>query len=56
MGTSDGRLTSATAGRIDLVEEDGVRVLRLRGEVDTLAVAAWRAAPPATPGALATVL
>lgn len=30
-------------GGIDLVEEDGVAVLRLRGEVDTLVVDAWDA-------------
>jgi anti-anti-sigma factor len=40
---------SATAltvlpGGIDLVQEDGVTVLRLRGEVDTQVVDAWDAA------------
>ncbi|MGY1858035.1 STAS domain-containing protein [Modestobacter sp. SYSU DS0290] len=36
-------------GRIDLVEEGGVPVLRLHGEVDTLVVEAWDTA--AVPGA-----
>ena len=31
------------SGEIALVVQDGVRVLRLRGEVDTLTVAAWQA-------------
>jgi anti-anti-sigma factor len=34
-------------GRIELVEEDGGPVLRLRGEVDTLVVSAWHAGAPA---------
>ncbi|MEU2350806.1 STAS domain-containing protein [Modestobacter sp. NPDC049651] len=33
--------TSTLPGRIDLVEEDGVAVLRLHGEIDTLVVDAW---------------
>jgi anti-anti-sigma factor len=36
-------------GGIDLVEEDGVAVLRLHGEVDSTVVEAWTAA--AAPGA-----
>ncbi|MCZ2820185.1 STAS domain-containing protein [Modestobacter sp. VKM Ac-2977] len=39
------------SGGIDLVEEDGVTVLRLCGEVDSLVVEAWDAGGPRTPGA-----
>jgi len=38
-------------GGIDLVEEDGVAVLRLRGEVDSLVVDVWDAAGPRACGA-----
>jgi len=38
-------------GEIDLVEEDGVAVLRLRGEVDGLVVDVWDAAGPRASGA-----
>ena len=37
--------TSGLPGGIDLVEEDGGPVLRLRGEVDSLVVDAYDAAP-----------
>ena len=37
--------TTDLPGDIDLVEEDGGPVLRLRGEVDSLVVAAYDAAP-----------
>jgi anti-anti-sigma factor len=41
-------------GGIELVEEDGEPVLRLRGEVDGLVVAAWQAsAPTAAPAPVA---
>jgi anti-anti-sigma factor len=43
------------AGEIDLVEQDGVQVLRLRGEVDRLVVAAWEAAAPPAPRAAVAV-
>ena len=43
-------------GGIDLVEEDGVAVLRLRGEVDGLVVDAWDGAGPRTKGAAAVDL
>ena len=39
--TSTAVTSSALPGRIDLVDEDGVAVLRLHGEVDTLVVDAW---------------
>lgn len=39
------------SGGIDLVEEDGVTVLRLRGEVDGLVVDAWDAVGAPTAGA-----
>ncbi|GAA4749486.1 hypothetical protein GCM10023328_35120 [Modestobacter marinus] len=39
------------SGGIDLVEEDGVTVLRLTGEVDSLVVDAWDAGGPHTPDA-----
>ncbi|WP_222196148.1 STAS domain-containing protein [Modestobacter italicus] len=38
-------------GRIDLVEEGGVAVLTLRGEVDSSVVDAWDAAGPRASGA-----
>ena len=41
------------SGGIDLVEEDGVAVLRLRGEVDTSVVDAWDAGRSQTTGAAA---
>jgi anti-anti-sigma factor len=55
MTTIDGQTTPAGPGGIDLVEQDGVQVLRLRGEVDSLVVAAWQATAPATPRAAAAV-
>jgi anti-anti-sigma factor len=56
MGTTDAQATpTTTAGGIELVEQDGVQVLRLRGEVDGLAVAAWQAAAPAAPRAAVAV-
>lgn len=39
------------SGGIDLVEEDGVAVLRLHGEVDSLVVEAWDAGGPRPAGA-----
>jgi anti-anti-sigma factor len=45
MGTVE--LFGDLSGGIDLVEEDGGPVLRLRGEVDSLVVAAWQASAPA---------
>jgi anti-anti-sigma factor len=44
MGTVE--LFGGLSGGIDLVEEDGGPVLRLRGEVDSLVVAAWQASAP----------
>ena len=44
------------SGGIDLVQERGVAVLRLRGEVDTLVVDAWDAAGPHGCGAAAVDL
>ena len=41
--------TSDLPGGIDLVEEDGGPVLRLRGEVDSLVVAAYDASPAPRP-------
>ena len=55
MPTIDGPTTPTDTGAIDLVEQDGVQVLRLRGEVDGLVVAAWQDAAPATPRAAAAV-
>jgi anti-anti-sigma factor len=55
MGTIDEQVPPADSGRIDLVEQDGVTVLRLRGEVDSLVVAAWQAAAPLAPRAAAAV-
>ena len=55
MRTIDGPATPPTTGGIDLVEQDGVQVLRLRGEVDSLVVAAWQATAPATPRAAVAV-
>ena len=51
MRTIDGQATPLGTGGIDLVEQDGVQVLRLRGEVDGLVVAAWQATALATPRA-----
>jgi anti-anti-sigma factor len=53
--TIDGQTTTAGAGGIDLVEQDGVQVLRLRGEVDDVVVAAWHASAPAATRAAAAV-
>jgi len=47
METIDQPGTRALTGGIDLVEQDGGPVLRLRGEVDSLVVAAWQATAPA---------
>ena len=44
MGTIDEHGTRTLSGDIDLVEQDGGPVLRLRGEVDGLVVAAWQEA------------
>jgi anti-anti-sigma factor len=55
MTTIDGHATPAASGGIDLVEQDGVQVLRLHGEVDGLVVAAWRATAPAAPRAAVAV-
>ena len=55
MTTIDGQTTPAGSGGIDLVEQDGVQVLRLRGEVDSLVVAAWHETAPATPRAAVAV-
>ena len=44
------------SGGIDLVEEDGIAVLRLRGEVDGLVVDAWDVAGPRASGAAAVDL
>jgi len=55
MRTIDGQATPAGSGGIDLVEQDGVQVLRLRGEVDSVVVAAWQASAPATPRAAVAV-
>jgi anti-anti-sigma factor len=55
MRTIEGQATSATTGGIALVEQDGVQVLRLHGEVDSLVVAAWQATAPATPCAAVAV-
>ena len=49
------RATEPTGG-IDLVEEDGGPVLRLRGEVDSLVVAAWDAVPHGSRSAVAVDL
>jgi anti-anti-sigma factor len=50
MGTTiDHRSARTLTGDIHLVDQDGMSVLRLRGEVDSAAVAAWRAAAPAGP-------
>jgi anti-anti-sigma factor len=47
-------LDTQHAGVIDLVEEAGGPVLRLRGDVDTLVVDAWRAStPPGSPAPVA---
>jgi len=54
MRTIDAQATPAHSGGIDLVEQDGVQVLRLRGEVDGVVVAAWQAAA-AVPRAAAAV-
>ena len=48
--------TERLPGGIDLVEEDGVAVLRLRGEVDTVVVDAWDAGRPQASGAAAVDL
>jgi anti-anti-sigma factor len=53
METIDQPAARAGFGGIDLVEQDGGPVLRLRGEVDSLVVAAWQATVPA--GARAAV-
>jgi anti-anti-sigma factor len=55
MGTIDEQVSPPDAGVIDLVEQDGVQVLRLRGEVDGLVVAAWQATAPGTPRAAVAV-
>lgn len=39
--TDGGRIDEGPAGSIALVDEDGVPVLRLRGDIDTLTVAAY---------------
>jgi anti-anti-sigma factor len=54
MGTTDEQ-PHVDAGRIDLVEQDGVQVLHLRGDVDGLVVAAWEAVAPPAPRAAAAV-
>jgi anti-anti-sigma factor len=46
MGTALTPLDPQRSGVIDLVEEVDGPVLRLRGDVDTLVVAAWRASTP----------
>jgi anti-anti-sigma factor len=43
MRTIDEPCTRTLTGGIDLVEQDDGPVLRLRGEVDSLVVAAWQA-------------
>ena len=43
MQTHGTTAADASTGTIDLVEQDGVQVLRLRGEVDGLVVARWQA-------------
>jgi len=51
-GGRDTDMSTAAAqlsGDIELVVEDGVRVLRLRGEVDSLTVDAWQAFPDGPP-------
>jgi anti-anti-sigma factor len=54
MGTIEHTSANPVSGDIHLVEQDGMSVLRLRGEVDSLVVAAWQAAAPAGPrGAVA---
>ena len=53
--STDEQAASGYAGEIDLVQQDGVPVLRLRGEVDSLVVAAWQAAAPPTPRAAVAV-
>jgi anti-anti-sigma factor len=55
MGAIDGQAPAAGTGGIELVEQDGVQVLRLRGEVDGLVVAAWQATAPAAPRAAAAI-
>jgi anti-anti-sigma factor len=55
MATIDAQATPVSSGRIELVEQDGVPVLRLRGEVDSLAVAAWQAAAPEAPRAAVAI-
>jgi anti-anti-sigma factor len=49
MTTIDEPNARALSGDIALVEQDGGAVLRLRGEVDSLVVAAWQAGAPAGP-------
>lgn len=46
---------TALPGGIDLVQEDGVAVLRLRGEVDSLVVDAWAATAPGGAGSAEVV-
>ena len=48
--------TEQLPGEIELVQEDGGAVLRLRGEVDTLVVDAWDADRAPAPGATAVDL
>ena len=55
MPTIDAEATPAHSGRIELVDQDGVQVLRLRGEVDSAVVATWQATAPAVPRAPAAV-
>jgi anti-anti-sigma factor len=56
VGTGRGALPEAAPGAIAVVEEDGVRVLRLSGEIDSQVVAAYDGpAAPVLPAGAAVI-